>query len=372
MKIALVANTVWNIYNFRSGLIKELKKTGYSIHAIAPRDEYTDRLKKMGIQYHYIKMDSKSVNPLIDLLLFYRLIKLYKKIRPDIFLHFTIKPNIYGTLIAGFLKIPAVNNITGLGNVFLKRNFINFLVRFLYKISLSYASVVFFQNKADMELFTTNLIVSKKKTGLLPGSGVNIKDFIPLDKTRNDNKTVFLLIARMIWEKGIKEFVEAAGYIKKQYKNTVFQLAGKLGVNNPSAIPAKRIKEWQAKGIITYLGHVDDIQEIIKDADCIVLPSYYREGVPRVLLEAASMEKPIITTDNIGCREVVIDGINGYICKIKDSKDLAFKMVSYLKLPEKEKRIMGENGRKLVKSKFNENIVIKRYKNAILKVAGKH
>ena len=365
MRVLLVANRAWNFRNFRWGLIKNFKMNGDQVLAVAAADGVEGELLENDVQFIPIAMDSKTKNPFKDLLLILRLVKLYKKVKPDIILHFTIKPNIYGSLAAGFLKIPCIDNITGLGNVFLNDGLVNNIVVLLYKIAVARAAKVFFQNSEDMRLFLKQGIAIKEKSDLLPGSGIDIEKFSPREEPAERSHTTFLLAARMIWEKGIKEYVEAAELIKKDYPDVVFQIAGELGVHNPSAIPESEVLNWEENGIINYMGYQRDIRELLCGADCIVLPSYYREGVPRTLLEAASMGKPIVTTDNIGCREVVRDGENGYLCAIRNSTDLADKITQFIKLSENDRIAMGKKSREVAVRFFDEKIVIKKYVDAI-------
>lgn len=361
MRVAITANTAWNLWNFRLGLIGALQEAKHHVTAFAPRDAYASALEEKGVAFHHIPMDGKTTNPVKDVAYLVRLFQAYRKLRPEVVLHFTIKPNIYGTLAAGVLGIPVIDNITGLGNVFLKDTATSRIVKFLYRAALSYAGRIFFQNPDDRRLFLENRIVTAGKTDLLPGSGIDTGRFAPLPKDGPGGRLVFLLIARLIWEKGIREYVQAAGIVQERHPDTEFQLVGELRVNNPSAIPRGQIDAWQKEGRIRYLGYTDDIRSVIRNADCVVLPSYYREGVPRTLLEAASMAKPVVTTDSIGCRETVEDGVNGFLCRPRDPADLAEKLIRFIGLGEEERRRMGGRGREKVRAQFDERIVIGRY-----------
>lgn len=365
MKIVISSNTSWSVYNFRLNLIKALQDKGYQVSIVAPCDRYSDILQKEGFNYYDIFMNNKGTNPKEDLKTLFEYYKVYKKIKPDIALHFTIKPNIYGTIAASFLKVKIINNIAGLGTLFINQNFITKLAKYMYKFSQKRASKVFFQNKDDFELFVKEGLVDAKKCEILPGSGVDIQRFKPIEIERKDNIFRFLLIARMLWDKGVGEYVDAAKIIKKKYKNVEFLLLGDSNVDNPSAISKATINQWEKEGIVKYLGVTDDVRSEIAKADCIVLPSYYREGIPRSLLEAAAMAKPIITTNNVGCREVVDDKVNGFICNVKDSKDLADKMEKILNLTEEERRNMGKAGMEKIINQYDEKIVIKKYLQAI-------
>jgi glycosyltransferase involved in cell wall biosynthesis len=292
---------------------------------------------------------------------------LFQAERPDLYLGYTVKPNVYGSLAAGMLGIPVINNIAGLGAIFIRGGLLVRLVRWLYKTSLKRSSKVFFQNNDDRQLFISGGLVNETIADLLPGSGIDLTRFAvtPLPSLPPANRKFrFLLIARMLRDKGVVEFVEAAKVVKGNYPDVEFALLGFLDVQNPAAISKEEVDSWVAEGSVTYLGVSDDVRAEIAAGDCIVLPSY-REGTPRTLLEAAAMGRPIITTDAVGCREVVDDGQNGFLCKVRDSADLANKMESMLKLSPQERQEMGRKGREKMEREFDEAIVIQKYLNAI-------
>lgn len=363
-KVAIVVNTSWNIFNFRLGLLTALHKNGYKIIVIAPNDKYSNKFKSFGFEYYNLSINVKGTNPAEDIRLSYNIYKIYKKVRPDVVLHYTIKPNIYGSIAASFLDIPVINNIAGLGTLFVNQNFITKLVKLLYKFSQARANYIFFQNHDDLEQFIQEGLVDSKKCDVLPGSGIDTNKYLPRKKIIS-RKTVFLLIARMLWEKGVGEYVEAARVIKRNYKSVEFQLLGFLDVDTRSAISREQMQEWVEEGVINYLGTSDDVPSFIAKADCIVLPSFYREGTPRSLLESASMSKPIITTDNVGCKDVVDDGVNGYLCIPRNSNDLVRKMEMFIELSDKEKEDMGKKGRLKMIARYDESIVIGKYLDAI-------
>lgn len=366
MKVLISLNTSWNIYNFRLNLARAIKKAGYEVILVAPYDEYSDKLSEE-FEYHNIYINNKGTNPKEDaktILDFYRL---YKKIKPNIVLNYTIKPNIYGNIACKMLGIKTINNISGLGTVFIQESLVTKVVKFLYKFSLSSSSKVFFQNSDDRDLFVKNNLVSLALCGLLPGSGIDTRRFIPVENKKEDDNFRFLLIARMLLDKGIAEYVEVAKDLQKKYKNVKFQLLGSLDAVNKTAISKEQMDEWVKNGYVEYLGVTDNVQEFIAKADCIVLPSY-REGTPRTLLESASMAKPIVTTNTVGCKEVVDDGVNGYLCKVRDSKDLALKMEMMLGLSEEERIEMGKAGREKMMQEFDESIVINKYLNTIKEI----
>ncbi len=363
--VAISINTSWNIYNFRLGLIKALQKEGYKIYALAPKDEYIIKLQEIGIEYIDIFMNNKGTNPIEDIKTIWEYYKIYKKIKPDVALHYTIKPNIYGTIGARLAGVKVVNNISGLGTVFLNDSISSKIARNLYKIALRFSAKVFFQNPHDRELFVKNSLVKSNKTDLLPGSGIDTQKFKPLPKERDDGKFKFLFIARLVKDKGIIEYIEASKKILQKYDNIEFQVLGAFYPGNPTAITKEQMQKWQEDKLVNYLGTSDRVSEIIKECDCVVLPSY-REGLSKVLLEAASMAKAIITTDTPGCKDVVDNGVNGFLCKVKDADSLAIQIEKILHLSPKQREEMGKKGREKIIKEFDEKIVIEKYLETVM------
>lgn len=368
-KVMIALNTAWNLVNFRAGLIRALVAAGYEVVAVAPDDEYSARLAALGCRFVPLPMDNKGVNPGRDLLLLFRFIQLLRSERPDVFLGYTVKPNVYGSIAAHLLDIPVINNVAGLGTAFIKQNWLTKVVKTLYRVALFRSAKVFFQNDEDLELFVASGLVKQRVTGRLPGSGVDLERFavgpLPSSSIDGQGKVRFLLIARMLQEKGIAVYVEAGRLLRAKFPNAEFCLLGFLDVQNPSAISREQMADWVAEGVVNYLGSSDDVRKEIAMADCVVLPSYYREGTPRSLLEAAAMSRPIITTDAIGCRDVVDNGVNGYLCNPRDAEDLADKMARFLEMSNEARVEMGLAGRSKIEREFDENIVIERYLEAI-------
>jgi glycosyltransferase involved in cell wall biosynthesis len=365
MAVVMIAvNTTWNLVNFRSGLIAGLLNAGHRVLAVAPPDKYIPELKKLGCRFIPLPMDNKGTNPGKDLVLFWRFYQLLSRECPDVFLGYTVKPNVYGSIAAHRLGIPVINNIAGLGSVFTESSWITGVVKFLYKRALSRSSRIFFQNEDDRVLFVSSGLVSFGITDRLPGSGVDLDKFVP-QALPNGDRVRFLLVARMLWDKGIAEFVQAARLLRQRGVQAELCLLGFLDVQNPSAISRRQMDEWVDEGVINYLGVSDNVSDVIATADCVVLPSFYREGVPRTLLEAAAMARPIVTTDSVGCREVVDDGVNGYLCKPKDAVDLAEKLQKIIDLGQAGLTQMGVLSRKKVEQEFDEQIVIDKYLKAI-------
>ncbi len=367
-KITICSNTSWYLYNFRKGLIEALIDIGYEVILISPIDDYSKKLEYLGCKYYDIKLDNKGTNPIKDIGLMYQFYQLFTQIKPDMLLIFTIKPNIYGGIVAKFLNIPTVNVISGLGTVFLDNKITSQIARWLYKVSFS-GNRVLFENLDDSREFIKQNLINKNQATLIPGSGINTELFKPKLNLRRDNRRdnsniTFLLIARLIRDKGIVEYIEAIKIVKKRYPNVKFKLLGSYYFDNPSAISKDEINSWVSKGFIDYLGYTDAVLEEIERVDCIVLPSY-REGLSRVLLEAGSMSKPIITTNVAGCKEVVKDNYNGFLIPPKDSKSLAIAMKNMIELSPKKRDIMGILGRLKVIDEFEEKIVVKKYLSII-------
>jgi glycosyltransferase involved in cell wall biosynthesis len=359
MRIAIVLNTSWNIYNFRMNFVRNLMDQGYEVHTIAPHDDYTHLLEEAGCIHHKTRMDSRGANPIKDSALIAELYFIYRKVRPDVILHYTIKPNVYGTIAATLLKIPVINNVCGLGTVFLKNDAVSFVAMMLYKISFRFAKKVFFQNPDDLKLFLDKKLVPRKAVDLVPGSGINLSHFTPTEFKRN-KKFTFLLISRLITDKGILEYIDAIRKLKSSGIDAKFQILGAMDPEHKRGIQVATIQEWIDSGTIEYLGTTNDVRQFIDQADCIVLPSY-REGTPRTLLEAASSSKPIIATDVPGCNHVVVNDYNGLLCKLKDSGDLADKMEIMQGLNDEKLREFGQNGRAKMEAEYDESLVIKKY-----------
>lgn len=363
-KIIIAVNTAWNFVNFRAGLIKALVATGYEVVAVGPSDCYVARVEALGCRFIPLQMDNQGTHPGRDLILLWRYYKLLAREQPDVYLGYTVKPNIYGSLAAHALGIPVINNIAGLGSVFIKENWLAWIVRILYRIALSRSSKVFFQNEEDRSLFIKSGLVSPTVTDRLPGSGIDLVRFQPVPLP-SQPRLRFLLIARMLWDKGIGEYVEASRLLKQRGVNIEMCLLGFLDVQNPAAISRQQMNEWISEGVVRYLGISDTVSDELAAADCVVLPSFYREGVPRTLLEAAAMGRPIITTNTVGCREVVSDGVNGYLVQPRDSHDLAEKIEMIISLSSGARTEMGKRSREKVEREFDEKIVIKKYLEAI-------
>ncbi len=363
-KILLVANTSWSMIKFRYGLMQKLIEEGYDVSVISPMDDHTIEIQALGCQHIHIGMDNKGASIFNDMKLINELYQLYKTIQPDLIFHYTIKPNIYGTLAAKHANIPSIAVITGLGYTFINNNATAKIAKLLYKNSLKHAKKVWFINHDDRRKFILENLIDKNKIDLLPSEGVNTQKFAPIEKNNHDGIFRFTLIARILWDKGVGEYAQAAKLIKQKYKNVEFQLVGFLDAQNPKAIPKEQVDSWVKDGYINFLGAVNDVREVIANSDCVVLPSY-REGISMILLEAASMQKPIIATNVPGCRDIVEHNGSGFLCKPKNAQDLATQMQNLLNLPEETRLEMGKKSRNYVQKDFDEKLVIDKYLQTI-------
>ena len=363
MKITIVLNTSWNLYNFRRGLIDALQQQGHTVTLIAPEDEYTPRLRALGYPLETVNMDRRGINPIRDMAFLWRLYRLYRTLRPDLTLHFTVKPNIYGTLAARVLGVPSINTVSGLGTVFLKTGLVSWSAQQLYRLAFRWPQQVLFHNQDDHQLFVERGLVATHRASVVPGSGVDIQRFSP-QPTEPAKTFTFLVIARLLYDKGIVEYAEAARSLRSQGLTARFQLLGARDPQHRRGIPEAQVDAWINEGIIDYLGTTDDVRPFLQRSDVAVLPSY-REGLPRTLLEAASLEKPIVTTDTPGCRHVVRHGHNGLLCRVRDAIDLADKMQKMIEISWEQRQQMGQAGRTLVAERFSEKYVIDRYLLAI-------
>ena len=309
-----------------------------------------------------IRVDRAGLNPLADILLFGNYRRLLKRLKPVAYLSYTIKPNVYGSLAAASLGIPAVPNVSGLGTAFIRGGMLQSIATRLYRVGFARAPVVFFQNDEDRSLFVERRIVGPGQARVLPGSGVDLDRFKPTELP--DGPPVFLLVARLLRDKGVTEFVEAARALRPILLGARFQLLGPIDEGNRSAITRSELESWARQGLIEYLGVTDDVRPYLADASAIVLPSY-REGLPRALVEGAAMARPLIAADAPGSRDVVKDGVNGYLCRVRDAGSLAEAMRRLADLPSDERLAMGKQARRTVQDRFSEEHVVSAYLDVI-------
>jgi len=365
LKIIFVVNSSWGAYNFRLSLAKFLKKNNFEIIFCIPFDrKYSEKLLSL-FKCYDISLNANSINPLLDIKLIFNLKKIYDIERPEIVCTFTSKANIYGALAAKYSNAKIISNITGLGSEFIKQSFVSSIMLQLYRISMKYSSLIFFQNQFDKRLFLDKKIADKSQAKLIPGSGVDIKKF-KLSNKKESKKIVFLFIGRVLKDKGVNELINAIKIVNNEINKEFveFQVLGSVTSQNSSSINLSTVKKWSSMGLINYLGESDEVISYIRKCDCIVLPSY-REGMPRTILEGFAMGRPAIVSDVPGCNEIVDHGINGLICKPFSAVDLAEKIKTMFYLSEKERITLGNNARKKIEKSYNEVIVFKKYLSSI-------
>lgn len=364
--IAVAANNAWNIVNYRSGLIRALKGAGCEVAVIAPDGPYAEAVRSLGASLHSLPMQPRGRSPVADFVLLMRYRRLLRHLRPDAFLGFTAKPNIWGSLAARSLGIRVFANISGLGAVFARRGPLMRLVAALYRRALKAPTIVLFQNPDDRALFIDRKIVTQAQTRLLPGSGVDLAYFAPRAVKRPRGKRfTFLFAGRLLWAKGVAEFVEAGQLLKEQGLDVSLDILGLVEPQGQSAVPRSALERWHEEGLATFLGSTDDVRPAIAEADCVVLPSYYGEGVPHILLEAAAMARPVITTDTAGCRLAVDDGVSGYLCQAGSIESLAAAMHRMVLLKPAALGAMGRHGRTKMEREFDQEFVHTSYLAAL-------
>jgi glycosyltransferase involved in cell wall biosynthesis len=359
MKIVFFSNSFWSIYNFRRNLILNLIKKKNKVVVLGPKDNFSVKLKKMGCETVVFSFKNNRIGLFSEIGTLFRLFFALKKIKPDILLNFTIKPLIYGSYISGLLRIRTINLITGLGTNFVKFDILSKFILFLFKISFKKVAHVFFQNNDDLNLFLKNKIIIKKKYSIVAGSGVDV-NYFNYKKLKFTKKIKFIMVSRMLHEKGVIEFIEAGKKLLKEKYNCKFQLIGPVIANNSSSFSKKELNDIIPNRYFKYIGNVEDVRRYIENSDCVVLPSY-REGTPRSLLEALSMGRPIITTDAIGCKNIVKSGYNGIRCKTRNIESLCNAMKKYMILEHKERIVMSLNARVFVEKKYKDSFVINKF-----------
>lgn len=357
--VVLSANSDWNIANFRAGLIRGIREAGYEPVVIAPKDEAADsRMRELAVERIPVSIERSGLNPWAD----FRLLRDYKdllgRLRPAAYLGYTIKPNIYGSLAAASLGIPAIPNVSGLGTAFMKNGPLQQVVTRLYRVGFRRAPVVFFQNGEDRDLFVARKMVRDDQARVLPGSGVDLQRFTPASQP--DGPPTFLLVGRLLRDKGVYEFIEAAKSVRSSLPDARFQLLGPIDEGNRTAIQKSELDLWVSEAIVEYLGTTDDVRPFIGAATAVVLPSY-REGLPRSLLEGSAMTRPLIAADVPGCRDVVEEGINGHLCAVRSSASLASAMMKIARMSKQQRQTMGEAGRRKVEERFSEEFVVQAY-----------
>ncbi len=369
-RIVLSSNTAFSLYNFRLRLMRALKEKGYEVMAVSLEDgKYSELLRREFSFFAVKSLDRKGTNPIKDLKLFFEYLLLFRRLKPDLVINFTIKPNIYGSISAGLLGIPSISVITGLGYVFIRESWLTKFVKLLYWLAFRFNRAVVFQNSEDMKTLEK---LCEGECLLIESSGVDLKHFDPeLCKEAKKDEFTFLFVGRLLTDKGIYELIKAFERLKKEKPKVKLIIVGSPDEGNPNSVSKGEFEKWIKEGLIEWHGFQEDVRPFYCVADCVVLPSYYREGVPRVLLEAMAMEKPIITTDAPGCKNVCVDGVNGFLVKPKDVESLYLAMKRMVELGDEKLREFGKAGRRLAEEKYSVEKIVGEYINLIEAVLSK-
>lgn len=352
-KVMILANNDVGLYKFRKELL-EVLLTQYEVHIVLPDGSFVEEMVRMGCVFHCVEFQRRGTNPISDLALLKKYRMLIREISPNAVLTYTIKPNVYGGIVCASRNIPYIANITGLGTAVETPGVLQIITTNLYKYALRKAAKVFFQNHDNLQ-FMNNKGIIQGDYDLLPGSGVNLQQYKPMPYPQADTVD-FLFVARVMKEKGIDQYLEAAEYIRSKYPNTRFHICGACDENYEQVLQQK-----SSSNVIVYHGIVKDMLPMYKMSCCTIHPTYYPEGMSNVLLESCASARPIITTDRPGCREIIDDGVNGFVSRQQDSKDLIEKIERFLALSPAERKQMGLMGRQKVEQEFDRSIVINKY-----------
>ncbi len=367
--ILIAGNSELVVFGFRSELVKQLIADGNRVVTAFPVTEFgngVDTAKQYGCEYIEIKINGHGKNPAEDGILFLNYLSLLRQVKPDVLLTFTIKPNIYASLAARICGVPYLANITGVGVAFENKGFVRASASILYRLALKKPQAVFFQNTENMDLFD-ELKLTKAKKILLPGSGVNLEKFEASPYPDTKDGIHFVFVARIMKKKGIRQYLDAAKAVYAKHPNAHFHILGAM--SEPEYEPD--IQALEKQGILTYHGLVSDVHSYLVKYHCTVHPTYYPEGMSNVLLETFASARPGIATDRAGCREIIDDGINGFLCKERDTETLIAAMEKFLALSDAEKEAMGRAAREKVEKCFDRRIVVQTYVNEIEAACGK-
>jgi len=359
--VTLSANTSWYLYNFRKNTIISLIENGYKVVCICPNDSYSEKLLSLGCDIQEININSSGSNPFSDMKLIFNILLIYKRLNPLAVFHFTIKNNVYGTIAASLLGIKSINNISGLGSSFIHNNFKSNVAKFLYKKVLPFSYIVHVQNGDDKKLLEAIIPSIKKSIRLIPGSGVDVNRFSPdLKESKSSNSQIFkfLFAGRFISDKGLYEIIDSITVINSNEIKCEFWLIGFQDKSNISSINPSVINQWKSVPGLKIFEPTDELEKFLAQVDCFVLPSY-REGMPKSILEACSMSLPVICSNVPGCRNIVSENFNGFLCEPKNSDSLRLAMEKMMHTTSENRKILGKNGRERVLKYFDEKILIK-------------
>lgn len=362
-KIALVASIAWTLWNYRLSLIKTLEAAGFEVILLAAEDNAQKHLEaQTQAKFHPLhQLSRRSLSPFQNLSALKELYFAFRRHQPDLILFFTIRPNTLGNLAASLLGIPSISTVEGMGIAGASRPWLRWLTFKLYRWAFRHTSKVIFLNQDDLQEFLDLGIVTSKKAVLIHGPGIDLEHFAPWPQKAVQEPLVFLFVGRLLAEKGVREFVEAASILKKMGYEAKFQILGNVDDGNPTSIHLSELNAWTQEGLVHHLGFLEDVRPIIANSDVLVLPSYYREGVPRSILEAMALEKPIITTDNVGCRDTVIDEVNGYLTIPRNPAVLVDAMIKILNASPEQRTEMGRQSRQIALQEFGDEKVLPEY-----------
>lgn len=371
-RILLVSNTTQSFWIYRRDLIRHFIQSGYDVHCAAPPDRTIEQVQSLGATVHALPLSRSGINPFTEMKSLLAIWTLLRQVRPDIIFAYTIKPNSYVPIIAQILSISCVSIVTGLGYSFISKTTKALISRYVFATGLTLSTQIWVYNPADQSDLITFKKSIARKISLIPGSGINISEFsADPEKTPSTGAPLsFLMIARLLIDKGVREYIRAAEIVKQQYPNIQCHLLGALDPGNPAAITEQELDQSIQSDILHYHPETKDVRPFIADSDCVVLPSY-REGIPKVLLEAGAMGKPSITTDVPGCRDVIIHGKNGLIVPVRNINALADTMAHFIALNSDQKRIMSSNARRHIVEKFSNESIFKKYDNVLKIIASK-
>lgn len=366
-RIVLVASIAWTLWNYRLSLIRALEAEGYEVLLMAAEDASCHLLQQhTNARFFPLRqLSRRSLSPIQNLKALWEMFRTFRHIRPDGVLFFTIRPNTLGNLAAAMAGIPGISTLEGMGISGSSRTWLRGLTRILYRLALRHTSKVVFLNQEDRAEFLRHRMVPASKTLLVPGPGIDAQHFAPRVNQNPSGKTVFLFVGRLLSEKGVREFAEAANLLKNKGLPAIFRVLGSTDPGNPTTISSAEMDRWVQNGVLEHLGFHNDVRPALAECDVLVLPSYYREGVPRSVLEAMAMGKPIITTDNVGCRDTVENGQNGLLVPPRSAAALADAMEKLLALSPERRTAMGLRSRQKALAEFGDDRVVPRYLDLI-------
>lgn len=370
MHFVVTANTSFNIANYRSGLVKRLINEGHRVTVIAPIDDYTEQVHKLGCAFREIRLSQKGQNPFKECSVIFQYWLILRELDPDAVFSFTAKSNLYAGIATRLCGITALPTVTGLGVAFYGGAMRLKIVHFLYRVAFKRAAKVFFQNPEDRQQLLSFCLVSQKQVELVGGSGVDAEYFslAPIPKYDEATKS-FLMITRLLKQKGVEEFCNAAHTLSEKYPNVEFRIAGAFDEGNPDSISPQELEELRRESTVEYLGHVRDVRPLISEASVVVLPSYYNEGTPRSLLEAGAMGRPLITTDHRGCRDTVINNESGFLIPPQCTDSLVLAMEKFIEMSHNDLEVIGQASHDFIVANFSETNIIDAYSSALMEAS---